>query len=136
MNRNCPGRFDAAFESTRKAIASRAKMLCADSGVRERRRVELRWALLALALIATGCLDCPMFRFDSRHSATSQSSTASTRGILKWKYAFPAGCRIQSSPAVDGGGRIYVGVICGNDPDLRKLTGGFCSFNPSGSLAW
>ncbi len=93
-------------------------------------------ALLGLSLIAVGCVNWPMFRHDPGHSGRNQFSTAFVKGVLKWKFAFAAGCRVQSSPAVDDGGNIYVGVVCGTDPDFRKLTGGFCRFNPNGTSAW
>ncbi len=92
--------------------------------------------LLVLGWSVAGCINWPMFRHDSRHTGQVQFNTASIKGVLKWKVQFAAGCRIESSPAVDDGGNVYIGAICGTDPDLRKLTGAFCRVNPNGKVAW
>lgn len=92
-----------------------------------------RAGLLTLVLMAAGCLNWPMFRHDPRHTGDNQFNTASVRGVLKWKLAFPKGCTIVSSPAVDGNDRIYVGAVCGTRP---SQTGGFCAINPNGKSAW
>jgi hypothetical protein len=63
------------------------------------RRVAGLAGLLALALVATGCVNWPMFRHDSAHSADNQYNAFLVRGVLKWKLAFPKGCTIVSSPA-------------------------------------
>jgi outer membrane protein assembly factor BamB len=131
-----------AFFRQRKAVQMPVQAGCAESCLGHRgagqflNRALTPAALLGLALIAAGCVNWPMFRHDPRHTGLSQFSTSSVAGKLKWKFAFPASCRIQSSPAVDGSGRIYVGIICGTDPDFRKLTGGFCAINPNGTSAW
>jgi outer membrane protein assembly factor BamB len=96
--------------------------------------VSLRLApLLALALIAAGCVNWPMFRHDPQHSGDSTLNTGTVKGVLKWKFSFPKGCNIVSSPAVDNNERVYIGAVCnsGGSP-----TGAFCAVNPDGTSAW
>jgi outer membrane protein assembly factor BamB len=88
-------------------------------------------ALAGLALAAAGCGFWPMFRYNATHTGQSPFSTASVTGKLKWKFSFPAGCSILSSPSIDANETIYVGAICGNGK-----TGGFCAIKSNGTPAW
>jgi outer membrane protein assembly factor BamB len=77
------------------------------------------------AFTATGCAAAwPMFHLNPRHTGQSPYSTAGDTGVMKWK--FTTGYIVESSPAVDADGTIYVGSL---DSKLYAV-------NPDGSQKW
>jgi hypothetical protein len=119
------GRIPACDEAALRPIpSSRLRLLS---------RAPTLLAVLVLALTAAGCVEWPMFRHDSKHTAQSSFNTGFVRGVLEWKFSFPKGCAISSSPAVDTNERIYIGAVCGTG---ANQTGGFCAINPDGTSAW
>jgi outer membrane protein assembly factor BamB len=97
------------------------------------RRVFTLLTLAGLAVAAAGCGAWPMFRSDATHTGRSAFSTASLTGKLKWKFSFPAGCNIVSSPSVGPNDTIYIGAICTSG---KSVTGAFCAINFNGKPAW
>jgi outer membrane protein assembly factor BamB len=67
----------------------------------------------------------PMYCHDVRHTGRSPYNTVNNPGIIKWKYE-TGDDWIDSSPAIDEDGTIYVGS------DERCLF----AFNPNGTLKW